>query len=152
MAKKVDSSLFSAILYIIVGILLIVFPGDAISWAMTIAGVVFIVSAILELVKKNWVGGIVSAIIGVVILILGWLVLDIVLLVLGVLIAVKGIVALINELKKNKVTVLGILFPILTVVAGIALAFGNGAQWVVIIGGVFLLIDGVLGLVESIKK
>jgi len=152
MAKKVDSSLFSAILYIIVGILLIVFPGDAIKWAMTIAGIVFIVSAIFELVKKNWAGGIVSAIIGVAILVLGWLVLDIVLLVLGILIAVKGIVALINELKKKKVTVLGILFPALTIIAGIALAFGNGARWVVIVGGVFLLIDGVLGLIEAIKK
>lgn len=152
MAKKIDSNLFSAILYIIVGILLIVFPGNAISWAMTIAGVVFIVSAILELVKKNWVGGIVSLIIGIAILVLGWLVLDIVLLVLGILIAVKGIVALINELKQKKVTVLGVLFPALTIIAGISLAFGNGAQWVVIVGGIILLIDGVLGLVEALKK
>ncbi|MBR2432454.1 MAG: DUF308 domain-containing protein, partial [Clostridia bacterium] len=120
MAKKIDSNLFSAILYIIVGILLIVFPGNAISWAMTVAGVVFIVSAILELVKKNWVGGIVSLIIGIAILVLGWLVLDIVLLVLGILIAVKGIVALINELKQKKVTVLGVLFPALTIIAGIS--------------------------------
>ena len=152
MAKKINSNLFSAILYIIVGILLIVFPDDAISWAMTIAGIVFIVSGILELVKKNWVGGAVSAIIGIAILVLGWLALKIVLLVLGILIAVKGLVALINELKQKKVTVLGILFPALTIIAGIALAFGNGAHWVVIIGGVFLLIDGVRGLIESIKK
>lgn len=152
MAKKVDSGLFSAILYIIVGILLIAFPGDALKWAIYIVGGIFVVSGILELVKKNWAGGIVSLIIGAAIIVLGWLVFDIVLLILGILIAVKGLVALINELKRKQVTVLGILFPALTIIAGVALAFGDGIKWVVIIGGVFLLIDGILGLIEAIKK
>ena len=152
MAKKVDSGLFSAILYILVGLLLIIFPGTALNWAMTIAGIVFVVSGILELVKKNWTGGAVSILIGVAILVLGWLALGIVLLVLGILIAVKGIVALINELKKKKVTVLGVLFPVLTIVAGIALAFGNGLDWLIIIGGIFLVVDGALGLIEALKK
>ncbi|MBR6680372.1 MAG: DUF308 domain-containing protein [Clostridia bacterium] len=152
MAKKMDSGLFSAILYIVVGLLLVIFPESALQWAITIAGVVFIVSGILELVKKNWAGGAVSIIIGIAILVLGWLVLDIVLLVLGILIAIKGIVALINELKKKKVTVLGVLFPVLTVVAGIALAFGGALHWLLIIGGIFLIVDGVLGLVEALKK
>ena len=35
MKKKINSNLFSSILYLIIGVLLIAFPGDMISWAMT---------------------------------------------------------------------------------------------------------------------
>ena len=70
--KSSGSSLIMSILYIIIGIVLLVCPGEAISIAMTIAGVVFIVSGILELVRKNVLGGIISLIIGIAILVLGW--------------------------------------------------------------------------------
>ena len=152
MAKKKNSELFSSILYIIVGILLVCFPESALSWAMTIAGIVFVVSGILELFKKNWAGGAVSLIIGIAILILGWVLAGIVLLVLGILIAIKGIVALIDVFKKSKKNALEILFPILTIVIGILLAFGNLTHIILIVGGILLAIDGVLGLIGSLKK
>ena len=152
MAKKKNSELFSSILYIIVGILLVCFPESALSWAMTIAGIVFVVSGILELFKKNWAGGAVSLIIGIAILILGWILAGIVLLVLGILIAIKGIVALIDVFKKSKKNALEILFPILTIVIGILLAFGNLTHIILIVGGILLAIDGVLGLIGSLKK
>ena len=152
MAKKKNSELFSSILYIIVGILLVCFPESALSWAMTIAGIVFVVSGILELFKKNWAGGAISLIIGIAILILGWVLAGIVLLVLGILIAIKGIVALIDVFKKSKKNALEILFPILTIVIGILLAFGNLTHIILIVGGILLAIDGVLGLIGSLKK
>ena len=62
MKKKIDSTLFTAILYIVVGVLLAVFPGDMLKWAMLIAGIFFVVSGILEIVKKNWAGGTISLI------------------------------------------------------------------------------------------
>ena len=43
MAKKNTSNLVSAILYILVGVLLIVFKSATLGWAMTIAGVIFII-------------------------------------------------------------------------------------------------------------
>ena len=101
MAKKTNSELFSSLLYIIIGVLLVIFRSQTLGWAMTIAGVVFVVSGILDLVKRNWVGGAVSLIIGILILILGWAAAQIVLLVLGILIAVKGVVALIDVLKRK---------------------------------------------------
>ncbi len=152
MANKKNRELFSALLYIVVGLLLVFFPSNALSIAMTIAGVVFIVSGVLDLVKKNWAGGAISLVIGVAIIVLGWLALKIVLLVLGILIALKGIVALINELKSKKVTVLGVLFPALTILVGLMLAFGNGINILIIVAGVVLAVNGVLGLVESLKK
>ena len=119
---------------------------------MTIAGIVFVISGILDLVKKNWTGGAVSLIIGIAILILGWLAAQIVLLVLGILIAIKGIVALIDVLKKKDKSVLEIIYPILSIVVGIMLAFGNALDIMIIIVGVLLIVDGVIGLLGSLKK
>ena len=152
MAKKSDSELFSSLLYIIIGALLVTFRSQTLGWAMTIAGIVFIVSGILDLVKKNQTGGAVSLIIGIAILILGWAAAQIVLLVLGILIAFKGIVALINVLKKKKKSILKILFPILSIVVGLMLAFGNALDIMIIIVGVLLIVDGVIGLLGSAKK
>ena len=108
MAKKSNNELISALLYIILGVLLIVFKGATIGWAMTIAGVIFIVSGILDVVRNNMKGGAVSLIICIAILVLGWLAAQIVLLVLGVLIAVKGILALVDVFKKSRKNALGL--------------------------------------------
>ena len=101
MAKKTNSELFSALLYIIIGALLVIFRSETLGWAMTIAGVIFVISGVLDVFKRNWAGGIISLIIGIAILVLGWAAAQIVLLVLGVLIAIKGVVSLINVLKKK---------------------------------------------------
>ena len=102
MAKKNNSELFSALLYIIIGALLIIFRSQTLGWAMTIAGIFFVVSGVLDLIKQNWTGGAVSLIIGIAILVLGWVAAAIVLLVLGILIAIKGVVALIEILQRKK--------------------------------------------------
>lgn len=152
MAKKKNSEVFSSLLYIIVGILLVVFRSATLGWAMTIAGAVFIISGLLDLIRKNYAGGAVSLIIGIAILVLGWVAAKIVLLVLGILIAVKGVVALIDVLKKSKKNALEIVFPVLSIVVGIMLAFGNGLDTLIVIVGVLLAIDGVLGLCGALKK
>ncbi len=152
MAKKSNSELFSSLLYIIIGVLLVIFRSQTLGWAMTIAGIIFVISGILDLVKKNWAGGAVSLIIGIAILILGWAAAQIVLLVLGILIAIKGVVALIDALKQSKKSVLGILFPVLSVVVGLMLAFGNALDIMIIIVGILLVVDGIIGLLSSAKK
>ena len=152
MATKKNSELFSSILYIVVGILLVIFRAQTLNWAMTIAGIFFIVSGVLDLVKKNYTGGAVSLIIGLAILILGWLAVEIVLLVLGILIAVKGIVALIDAFKKSNKNALDLVFPVLTTVVGLLLAFGNGIDIMILIVGILLAIDGVIGLIGAMKK
>ena len=152
MAKKNTSNLVSAILYILVGVLLIVFKSATLGWAMTIAGAIFIISGVVDLIKKNWMGGAVSLIIGIAILVLGWLATAIVLLVLGLLIAVKGLVALIEEFRRKKLSVFGILFAILTIIVGLMLAFGNALDILILICGIFLIVDGVLGLIGAITK
>ena len=151
MAKKANNELFSSILYIVVGVILAIFQGETLDWAMTIAGIFFIVSGILDLVKKNWQGGAISLIIGIAIIVLGWLATTIVILVLGILIAVKGVIALLDVFKKENKNALDFIFPVLTIVAGIALAFGTLVDILILIVGILLAIDGVLGLIASIK-
>ncbi len=152
MAKKNNSELFSSLLYIIIGVLLVVFKSATLGWAMTIAGIFFVISGILDYAKKHWAGGTVSLIIGIAILVLGWAAAQIVLLVLGILIAVKGLVALIEVLKKKKPNALQVVFPVLSIVVGLMLAFGNALDIMIVIVGVLLAIDGVIGLLGSIKK
>lgn len=152
MAKKTNSELFSSILYIIIGALLIIFRSQTLGWAMTIAGIFFVISGILDLIKKNFVGGAISLIIGIAILVLGWTAAEIVLLVLGILIAIKGIAALINVIKSKGFSILSLIYPILSIVVGLLLAFGNGLDIIIVIVGVLLAIDGVLGLIGSLKK
>ena len=146
MAKKKNSSFFTSLLYIIIGVLLIVFRDQTLGWAMTAAGVFFVISGILDLLRRNVLGGVVSVIIGVAVLVLGWTVAHIVLLVLGILIAVKGIVSFLDAFKRSKKTLLSILFPIFTVVVGLMLAFGNALSIMILVAGILLVVDGVLGL------
>ena len=152
MAKKTNSELISSLLYIIIGVILVIFRSETLGWAMTIAGVFFVICGIIDLVKSNWAGGAVSLIIGIAILVLGWAATKIVLLVLGILITVKSIVLLVSVLKVKKKNALDIVLPIISAVVGIMLAFGNGLDIMIIIVGVLLAIDGVIGLVGSIKK
>ena len=152
MAKKTNSELFSSILYIVIGVLLCLFPADALNWAMTLAGIFFVISGALDLLKLNFVGGAISLIIGIAILVLGWTLTGIVLLVLGILIAIKGVLSLLSALKKKNTTALDLVYPALTIIVGLMLAFGNALEWMVIVVGVLLALDGVLGLLNSFKK
>lgn len=144
--KKKSNAAFTSLLYIIIGALLIIFRDQTLGWAMTAAGVFFLISGILDLSRQNTLSGVVSIVIGVAILVLGWTMAHIVLLVLGVLIALKGLLALAEALKKKKKTLLGILFPIFTIVVGLLLAFGNGLSIMILVTGILLVVDGVLGL------
>lgn len=152
MKRKNNSELFSSLLYIIVGVLLIVFRSQTLNWAMTVVGVIFIVSGILDVIGRNMTGGAVSLIIGIAVLVLGWVAAKIVLLVLGLLIAIKGAVALINLLKSGCRSALMLVFPLLSVVVGVMLAFGNGLDVMIMIVGVLLAADGVLGLAASLTN
>jgi uncharacterized membrane protein HdeD (DUF308 family) len=152
MAKKSNSALISALLYILVGVLLVVFKTATIGWMMTIVGALFVVFGILDLVKSNWGSGAVSLIIGIAILVLGWIVTEIVLLVLGILIALKGLVALIDACRASRKNIVDFIFAILTVVIGVMIAFGNGLEILIVIAGVMLIVDGILGLIGSVAK
>ena len=150
MTKK-NPELFSSVLYIALGVLLAIFRHEAISLAMTVAGVFFIVTGVIDVVKKNYTNGGISLVIGIAIILVGNLLKDIIFIVLGILVAVKGVVALLDVLKK-KPNALEIVSPALTIALGVFLAFGNAAAAIVLIAGILLAVDGVLGLIGSLSK
>lgn len=148
---KLGSNLSTAILYILLGLALAIFRTQALGLVMTVVGVCFVVFGILDLLNKKIGGGIFSILVGVVVILLGWLLVKIVLLVLGIVIAIKGIIALKNELTKKNRTLLGLLVPILSIVFGLLLAFGNGIDIILIIVGIFFIVNGVLAIIGAKK-
>ncbi len=150
--KKLNSNLFTALLYIVVGILLAVFPGEALDLGIKIVGVIFIIFGTLELVKKNWFGGAVSLVVGILILFIGSTLLWIIMLVLGILVAVKGIISLVDALRRSRKSAIEIFFAVLTIVIGILLIFGDMAPLIITIGGILLIVNGIIGLIGCLKK
>ncbi len=153
MLKKIgNNELFSSILYIVVGVLLAIFRAETLRWVMIAIGVLFIVTGVLELVKKNWAGGAISLVIGIAIAVLAGFFVNVALIVLGVLVAIKGVIALIDVIKRSSKNALEIIFPILAILVGIGLAFGPLASIIILIVGILLIVDGVIGLVGALKK
>ena len=150
--KKKNSELFSSLLYIIIGVLIAIRPDLIVEWGAIVVGALFVVSGVLDLIKRNFLGGAVSLIIGAVILTLGGAQLfHVVLLVLGIMIAVKGVLALIDALRGHG-NALTVVFAALTIAIGVFLAFGDAGSWIIIVSGVLLAIDGVIGLIGALKK
>ena len=152
MARRRGREFISALLYILIGVLLIVFRSKMLGWAMTFGGVFFIVSGVIDLFRKNFGGGAISLIIGIAILVLGWTAAQIVFIVLGVLLAIKGLIALINAIKTKGRPILAVVFPAITIAAGVLLAMGKLHETIIMIGGIILIADGVLGLIDSFRK
>ena len=155
MAKKINfknSELLSSILLIIVGLLLAIFRGSVLQWVMTAVGVIFIVLGILDCVKKNWVNGGVSIVIGAAIILFGWLLTGIVLIVLGVLLAIKSAISLYEILKSKKKNIPELVYAIAGIFLGVLLAFGNLVSVLILIAGILLIIDGAIGLIGELKK
>ena len=146
MAKKQSLSISSPLLYIILGALLVLFKDQMLGWAMTIAGIFFIVMGVLDVLKKNLSSGIVNLFIGVAIIAAGWLIAGVVLLVLGLFIAFRGVMDLLAVLKLKSKGLMKFLSPVLTIIVGLALAFGNGVGIIITVVGVLLILDGVLAL------
>ena len=146
MAKKQSLSISSPLLYIILGALLVLFKDQMLGWAMTIAGIFFIVTGVMDVLKKNLSSGIVNLFIGVAIIAAGWLIAGVVLLVLGLFIAFRGVMDLLAVLKLKSKGLMKFLSPVLTIIVGLALAFGNGVGIIITVVGVLLILDGVLAL------
>ena len=157
---KKTSLLISALMTIILGVLFLILKDQVIGIGLTIFGIVLIITAILELIKKNWGSGIIKAILGIAVLMIGWLLLDIALLVIGIVLLVYGILELIKRIvaivkKQNGklwATIVGFISPIVCIIAAVALISGNFLGWAIIVAGVLLIINGALSLIEALAS
>lgn len=157
MKTENQGRLISAIFTVLAGILFIILKGEVISIAMTVFGVALIVSAIVDIVHKRIFGCIFKAVLGVLIIVFGWAFVKVALYVLAVILLVFGIVQIIGNFRtkapKNVlVNILRFVQPVICIIAGACLFFYQGAtiEWVFILSGVLLIVQGALALIVCI--
>ena len=147
-SKKVSNGVVYALLYIVLGVLFIVFKSGMLNWLMTIAGIVFIALGIFDIIKKRLTQGIIETVIGVVIIVGGWLFVEIVLLVFGALLIVKGVTDLIKACQSKSKDFSKILCAVITAIVGILLVVAKWCtlDWFFIVLGAVFIIDGLFAL------
>lgn len=156
MTKK--SSLFISILTAVIGLLFIILKNDVIGISMTIIGVFLIVMGVLYLIDKLFLSGVIWIVIGVVIIVFGWVLATVVIYILAVYFIISGIINIINLIKAHTkgtnflYTLLIYAFPVFSIIIGILLCFNQGGTiaWIFIVCGILLLIDGIVGIVQSL--
>lgn len=144
--KRTNNPALNAALYIIAGLLLFIFKTGVLDWAMTAIGAVLVVVGIMKIVKKEITEGIITAVVGAVVILGSWLFLDFVLLILGVAVAVKGVLDLVKTIQGRDAK--GIVAAIITAAVGVMLFVGKWAlmDWLFMLVGVLLVVDGILVL------
>ena len=158
MQKANTTKLLAAILTITVGVLFLIWKGAILSVAMTVAGILLIVSAVLSLIQKNYVACVINAVIGVFIIVFGWLFVTVVLYILAAILLIYGILLLIEQLKRGfkNMGILAIIIrlaqPVFCLFIAGCLLFNRGGTiaWVFILSGIFLIVQGVLALVDCL--
>ncbi len=148
--KHVGNNVVYALLYILIGVLFIVFKNSILGWLMTIAGVVFIALGVLDILHKNITLGVIEAVIGIVIILGGWLFVEIVLIIFGALLIVKGATDLIKQLQGRKNAV-KIIVAVLTIAVGILLIVSKwvALEWFFVLLGIMFIINGAFALLQK---
>lgn len=145
------SNLIVAILTIVLGILLIAFKGVIINVAMTIIGAGLIVWAVIDAVNNNWTPAIIKAVGGVLLIVLGWLIANVVLYVLAGALLIyaiyQGYLLVSSRCKDLELIIQPVLFALVAI-----LFFIQGFNWVFVLAGILLLVEGILSLLALVNK
>lgn len=160
MNVKNQNKLIGALLLTVLGILFLIWKGGVISIAMTVLGVMLIVQAVLDLIAKNYVPCVVRGVLGVVIIVFGWAFVTVALYIMAAVLLIYGILQLIEAIKaypkqKNAVSkIVGFIQPAVCILISVCLLFNQGGtiSWVFIIAGIFLIVQGVLGLIDALTS
>ncbi len=158
MRRKED--IVSALFSMLIGIMLIVLRNQVVSIAMTVFGAIVLVSAVMDLINKQFNMAIVKAVLGICIIAFGWVFDNVALYLLAAVIIVLGLLRIVNmhkfftETTTGKQKLFAYLRPIVTVIAGACLMFSQGGLvvWVVIATGVLLVAEGLLDVASALQK
>ena len=153
--NSIDSNaLLMAIVMIALGVIFLVLKGGSLSIAMTVFGVALLIVAVIDLVQKQWVPCIIKAILGVAVLVFGWALVDIARYVLAAVLLIYGVLQIIEAFRgfKKKASFLSKLFSLLEalVVVAIAVLLFLNSSWLWVIGGIFFIVQGALGLIKAL--
>ena len=155
---KKTEKLVVAVLTIALGILLIAFRENVVKTAVVAIGVAFIALAFLDFINKSFPLSIVKAVCGVVIILFGLFAVRAVLYIISAVLLIAGILLLYERLKGRNYCatlfekIIAYALPVLCILIGILFLLGGGDKdaWVFVIGGIFVLAEGALVLVDAV--
>lgn len=153
-SKSALSSFLTAVAYIAIGVLFIIKQAALIDWIMIVAGALFILQGLFDIIKnKETITGIVKIIIGAALILCGVIpaLSAYALIALGVLLILNAIMTFFSS-PKNIFTILAF---VLTVIVGLALVapqlFGFSLPWIFYIIGGVLVVNGLVLLFDKKK-
>lgn len=157
MNKKQD--LIASAVSIALGALLIAMKGNIISIALTVAGVSLIAFAVIDILHGGKTLAVIKGVLGVCILVFGWVFINLALYIVGGFMIASGLMQIVNHNKPGKVIYskkqqnIELIKSIMLVLAGACLLFNQGAavDWVFVVSGVLLIIQGIMGVIEGAK-
>ena len=157
--RRRGNGLVSAAALVLLGLLFIIFKSDIISIAMSLIAAVLVAVGIFNIVRKNFVGGVIKIVIGGLILAAGWLIVELALYIFAAVLLIAGVIDLyrLSKIRDNESrlsTIMHFIQPIIYILVAICLLFNQGGtlSWVFTVSGIFFIIDGVVALIGSLDK
>ena len=126
---------------------------------MSLIGATLIVLGILDILHNRTTIGIIKLVLAALVMLAGWLFIKLALYILGAFLLVAGITQLrsVLSVKYKKITlpvVMHIAQPVIYILVAICLFFNQGGaiSWVFTVSGIFLIIDGVAGILGAMER
>ena len=143
-----NSSLMTAVLTIALGIVFVIKRGGVLGLAVSLVGIVLIIAAIFDLVKKDTTAAIIKGVIGIGVLVFGNLFIHLALYLIAIMLLMMGLLQLVQALRNKNRNTIALITPVLSVLAGICLLFqqGSSVDWIFVMVGIVLIIEGILSL------
>lgn len=148
---KKDSQLLIRIGTIVLGALFVVQRSGVIHTAITLIAAILLLSAILDLIKKQIGSGVVKGVVAVCVMVFGWLFVELALYLIAAVLLLNGISQLIQIVKEKSIGYLPYAAPVFSLIAGSCLLFNQGGtvDWIFVVVGIVLIVDGILSMVRS---
>lgn len=147
-----------AALTLVLGVLLIAFRENVIKIAVSAIGLFFIALGVRDFFNKSFPPAVIKAVTGIVIILFGIFAVQAVLYLLAGVLLIAGTLLLYERFKSRAYCVstwqkvLSYALPAICIFIGILLLFngGNTATWVFVVGGVFVVAEGGLLLIDAL--
>ncbi|MBQ7275985.1 MAG: DUF308 domain-containing protein [Bacilli bacterium] len=144
-------NIITAIGYMVMGLLCIIFKEEIIKIGCTIFGIILIIEGVL-LFYGNKIYGIIMIAIGIIMIIFGFAITKIVLYVVGALLIFYGISNIVLLFKQKAISIKLLLMPIGQILIGSCFVFYQALsiEWMFYIIGALLIIEGLIALLINL--
>ena len=154
-----SNEFLTSVALIVIGLLFLIYKGGIISIAMSVIGVTLIALGIIDIIRNRVTVGIIKLVLAALVMLAGWLFIKLALYLLGAILLIVGVTELrsVLSVKYKKLTlpvILHIAQPVIYILVAICLFFNQGGaiSWVFTLSGLFLIIDGLAGIVYAMER